>query len=127
MNRTLYADRMNRDNAYREAKAQGLTVRRGTTRNQRLRPMYVEDVPNGETSFGNSGRLSGHTDSTRVQGGQRDGHALTLRPDQPGERNVYIVELNHGRLAAPNAHLAVNRRPANPVLPTVDQKHAELR
>ena len=45
----LFQNRENRDIAFREAVAKGLRVRRTSTHNQLIHPMYVEDVNSGDT------------------------------------------------------------------------------
>lgn len=55
--RKLYASRENRDKAYRDLLAAGRQAKRSSTRGQRLHPMYIEDVPSGDTGFGNQGYL----------------------------------------------------------------------
>ena len=54
MEHLLFASRDMRDERWRELRARGMNARRGTVRNQQLHPMYVEDVPSGDTGFGNT-------------------------------------------------------------------------
>ena len=54
----LYMNKDNRDVAARELQAQGYMVRRSSTSNQLLHPMYLEDYPRqlspAECGFGNT-------------------------------------------------------------------------
>jgi hypothetical protein len=52
--REKYADKAARDARFRDLKASGYNVRRGSIRNVQLHPMYVQDVPSGDTGFGNT-------------------------------------------------------------------------
>ena len=57
-NHKLFANKENRDQKYYELKRRGITAQRGTTRNQQLHPMYVEDlaetVSQEDRGFGNT-------------------------------------------------------------------------
>jgi len=54
----LFINRKNRDAEFKRLKAMGHNVRRSTSRNQLLHPMYVEDYPrkirDEEKKFGNT-------------------------------------------------------------------------
>ena len=54
----LFMNRKNRDNEFKRLKTQGHNVRRSSTRNQLLHPMYDEDWPypisNEDKGFGNT-------------------------------------------------------------------------
>jgi hypothetical protein len=52
--REKYADKATRDARFKELKARGMNVHRASIRNVQLHPMYVEDVPSGDTGFGNT-------------------------------------------------------------------------
>ena len=58
MKHKLYLDKATRDQQAKELTAEGYTVRRYSTRNQLLHPMYVEDYPRQlsaeEKGFGNT-------------------------------------------------------------------------
>ena len=54
----LFMDRKKRDAEFKRLKAKGFNVRRSSTRNQLLHPMYVEDYPHDiseeQKGFGNN-------------------------------------------------------------------------
>lgn len=54
MNRLKFASRTNRDAAFAEHRRAGRAVARSSIRNVHLHPMYVQDVPSGDTGFGNT-------------------------------------------------------------------------
>lgn len=54
MRSKLYSKKENRDKAAKELTDAGKTVRKSRVTNQQLHPMYVEDLPDGNTGFGNT-------------------------------------------------------------------------
>lgn len=60
MQEELWSNKSKRDARARELTRMGKAVKRSRVINQRLHPMYVEDLADGNTGFGNTDYLTLH-------------------------------------------------------------------
>ena len=50
----LYSKKENRDADAKILKSENRRIKKFSVRNQRLHPAYIQDVPSGDTGFGNT-------------------------------------------------------------------------